>query len=99
MQRGPHNVIGSRVRKLRENQGLTQEDLMAKCQIVGLNITRSALGRIETRQRGVADFEVHLIATALKVKVADLFPSKPERIERHHANPGGRPIKGGEDEE
>ena len=82
---------------MRERQGLSQADLIAKCQIEGLNITRTALAKIEARERGVADFEAHLLAAALKAKVADLFPAKPERMQRRHANPEGRPVKGGRD--
>jgi len=93
MERGPLNVIGSRVRQLRLSQGLSQAQLTAKCQIAGLNITRSALARIETRERGVADFEAHLLALVLKAKISDLFPSRPERLKRLHGNPEGRAIK------
>lgn len=93
MDRGPLNVIGARVRKLRLQQGLSQAQLTAKCQIAGLNITRSALARIEARERGVADFEAQLLSLVLKVKISDLFPMRAERLQRRHANPEGRPVK------
>ena len=93
MEHGPSNVIGLRVRELREKQGLTQEQLTARCQVLGLNITRTALARIETRRRGVADYEAHLLAEALRVPINDLFSARAIPILRRHQNPRGAPVK------
>jgi transcriptional regulator with XRE-family HTH domain len=89
MERRPLNVIGHRVRELRKSLGLTQDLLTARCQVVGMSITRSALARIEARQRTVTDFEVHLLAAALKTDLSVLFPPKPVRVQRRPQNPAG----------
>lgn len=89
MEHDPRNIIGLRVRELRDKKELTQEQLTARCQVLGLEITRSALARIESRRRGVADHEVHFLAQALRVPVHELFPEKVEPILRHHQNPDG----------
>jgi hypothetical protein len=40
---------------------------------LGWNISRGTLAKIESQVRGVTDFEVVLLAKALKVKVNDLY--------------------------
>ena len=67
------NVVGPQVRQLRENQKMTQEELTARCNIVGLNISRSTLAKIESQVRRVTDNEVAFLAKALKVSIAVLY--------------------------
>ena len=47
--------------------GLSQEELAAKVQLNGHSLTQKAISRIETGQRIVADYEIPLLADALKV--------------------------------
>ncbi len=67
------NIIGPQIRNLREQKGMTQDQLAARCNIVGLNISRSTLAKIESKIRRVTDFEVALLAKALKVDVGELY--------------------------
>lgn len=67
------NVIGPQVRKIRESKNLTQEELAARCNVLGWNISRGTLAKIESQVRGVTDMEAVLLAKALKVKVSDLY--------------------------
>ena len=67
------NIIGPQVRYLREEKGMTQDQLAARCNVVGLNISRGTLAKIESRVRRVTDSEVALLAKALKVDVAELY--------------------------
>ena len=67
------NNIGPQVRYLREEKGMTQDQLAARCNVVGLNISRGTLAKIESRVRRVTDSEVALLAKALKVDVAELY--------------------------
>ena len=67
------NVIGPQVKRLREKRHLTQEELTAHCNLIGWNISRSTLAKIESQVRRVTDSEVALIAKALKVDINDLF--------------------------
>lgn len=75
-KRKPKNVIGPMVRKLRYERRvpLTQETLTAKLQVLGVEIDRSALARIETRDRLVKDSELLGLAKALGVSMERLFP-------------------------
>jgi len=67
------NVIGGNVKKIREEKGWTQDQLAAKCNLVGFNISRGTLAKIEAKVRRVVDVEVKLLAIALRVEIHDLF--------------------------
>jgi transcriptional regulator with XRE-family HTH domain len=67
------NIVGKNIRKIRENNGWTQEQLAAKCHLLEWNISRGTLAKIESNVRGVSDKEVKLFSIALKVKVEELF--------------------------
>ncbi|APF23480.1 MULTISPECIES: helix-turn-helix domain-containing protein [Clostridium] len=67
------NIIGKKVRIIRKAKNLTQEELIARIQLKGLNIDRPMLSRIETDSREVYDFEVKAIAEALDISVDELF--------------------------
>ena len=67
------NIIGARVRFLRQEKELSREALAAKC-IAGWDISRGTLSKIEARLRRVNDAEVMLIAKVLKCSIADLYP-------------------------
>jgi transcriptional regulator with XRE-family HTH domain len=54
---------------------MTQNQLAARCNVVGLNISRSTLAKIESQVRRVTDSEVASLAKALKVGVGDLYES------------------------
>ena len=64
---GKYNICGDRVRIARENQKLSQEALAAKMQLNGHSLTQKAISRIETGVRVVPDYEIPLLAEALKV--------------------------------
>ncbi|KZL91701.1 helix-turn-helix domain-containing protein [Clostridium magnum] len=63
------NLIGTNIRKMRISHNLSQEDLAAKLNILGLDIDRSALSRIENRQREVNDYEIFYLAKIFNVNV------------------------------
>lgn len=65
--------IGQNIRKLREKADLTQEMLSARLQIMGCDITRSALAKIEVGQRHLYPDEIVLIKNILKVSYDDIF--------------------------
>lgn len=67
------NLIGPRIRFIRESQQITQEALAARCNVLEWDISRSTLAKIEARVRRVTDLEAVLFAKALKVEVSELF--------------------------
>ena len=70
----PTNIIGKQISRLRNQLGLSQDQLSAKCQRVGLDISRGTLAKIEAGVRCVSDQEALLLSQALGVSVSDLFP-------------------------
>ena len=65
--------LGSQIRFLREKTGLTQEQLSAKLQVCGCDITRSALAKIEVGQRHLYPDEIKLIKEILNVSFDEIF--------------------------
>ncbi len=74
-KRSPKNVIGPIIRKLRyaARVPISQEALVAKLQIRGVLLDRSALARIESQERLVRDVEIIALAAALRVPIERLF--------------------------
>ncbi len=75
----PANVVGPQVKRRREALALTQEELSAKLQINGLDVSRSTLGQIEARLRCVIDSELFIIAKTLRVSTDSLFSTERKR--------------------
>ncbi|WP_193038970.1 helix-turn-helix domain-containing protein [Pseudoalteromonas nigrifaciens] len=67
------NIVGEKVKIQRESFGWTQEQFVAKCNLIGWNISRSTLAKIESKVRRVTDIEVQLLAQVLKIKIELLF--------------------------
>lgn len=65
--------VGQNIRLLREKAGLTQEQLSARLQINGCDITRSAVAKIEVGQRHLYPDEIILIKHILNVRYDDIF--------------------------
>ncbi len=65
--------VGNNIRTLREKAGITQEQLAAKLQVSGCDITRSAVAKIEVGQRHLYPDEVILIKNILSVSYEDIF--------------------------
>jgi len=69
----PRNIVGPVVRKLRMKKGLTQAALAAKLNILGWDLSRDTLAKIEAQIRWVADFEILDLAAALGTDGGDLL--------------------------
>lgn len=67
------NTVGKNVKNIREKQGWTQEQFVAKCNLTGWQISRSTLAKIESNVRRVTDIEVQKLSLVLKVSINDLF--------------------------
>lgn len=65
--------IGQNIKNLREKAKITQEQLSAKLQVNGCDITRSALAKIEVGQRHLYPDEIILIKKLLNVSYDDIF--------------------------
>ena len=60
-------LVGEAIRNAREQRGYTQEQLAAKMQVLGCDVTRSALAKIEVGQRHLYVDELRCIKCILSV--------------------------------
>ena len=65
--------LGKNIRRLRESRHMTQEMLSTKLQLLGCDITRSALAKIEVGQRHIYSDEIKLIKEILGVPFDELM--------------------------
>lgn len=68
-------MVGPQIRKCRYKLGLTQEQLAARFQLRGFDVSRGTLSQIEAQVRCVKDFELFKIASILKIPIEGLFTS------------------------
>ena len=61
-------LFGKRLKELRKQKGLTQEELAELC-----NMQTNSIGMIETGQRAVSFSTIETIANRLQVDYSDLF--------------------------
>lgn len=66
-------TVGENIRKARLQRGLSQEQLAAKLQISGCDITRSALAKMEVGQRHIYADELKALKQILKKNYEDLL--------------------------
>lgn len=68
---GSKNIIGSRVKeaRLKSKPVITQQDLSARLEVLGYNIDRVSITKVESGDRFVADYEVIGLAKALNVSI------------------------------
>ncbi|MGN0318837.1 MAG: helix-turn-helix domain-containing protein [Lachnospira sp.] len=66
-------AFGDNIRRFRKYRNMTQEQLSAKLQVSGCDITRSALAKIEVGQRHLYPDEIKLIKEILDISFDDLF--------------------------
>jgi transcriptional regulator with XRE-family HTH domain len=67
------NIIGQKIKKYRIEAGITQEDLTARLNVLGINIDRPMISKIENNSREIVDYEIKAVAEALKISIEDLF--------------------------
>lgn len=72
---GNRNIVGTKVSQARKivNPPITQTDLVARLQLLGMKIDQSGVSKIESGQRPVSDIEVVALARALKLSVTWLL--------------------------
>lgn len=64
---GNKNLIGPQLKALRARDDISQRDLAVQLQLLGLNVEKNVITRIETNKRYVNDFEIQIIAKYFKV--------------------------------
>lgn len=73
MNREIETKVGNNIRAIREAKGMTQDALAAKLQLLGCDITRSAVAKIEVGQRHLYPDEIILIRQILNTTFDAIF--------------------------
>jgi transcriptional regulator with XRE-family HTH domain len=91
-------VIGPTIQELRRSRKISRQDLAGRLAAMGITIDRSAIARLENRDRRVLDYQAIAIAIAqsLQVPIQRLFEKreqgKPRRFSARNFNsPKGMP--------
>ena len=78
LQRIGKNIVGPHIRqaRLRSQPRLTQQKLADRVLSLGAHIDRAGIAKIEIGLRRVCDFELFVLAKALKVSITELLPMR-----------------------
>lgn len=70
---GERNMIGANVTKIRKLNRMSQSELAANMQLLGIDINPTSLSKLEGQTRVATDKEIYAISKIFKVKMEDLF--------------------------
>ena len=77
------NICGKRLKQIRKQRKLTQEDLAAKLQLKGLDLSQTTISLIEAEKRIITDFELKYLADVLKVSICELLGKEEDEDDRN----------------
>lgn len=70
---GRNNLCGEKIAACRKSQGKSQRELADSLQLLGLDVDKNAIQRIEAGKRFVTDIELVYLSRALGVSYEDLL--------------------------
>ena len=70
---GRNNIAGIKMKELRKALKISQRELLDRLQVVGLDIDKNAVQRIESGQRFVTDIEILTIAKCFNVTIHNIL--------------------------
>ena len=68
-----HNLTGAQIKNLRKKKGLTQDQVVAKMQLAGIQIDQKAISRIENGSRVITDYELMCLAEILGTSIDQII--------------------------
>ena len=80
---GEKNLIHARLKQLRQEHDMSQRDLAHALQLMGIDIDKNVITRIETNQRYVTDIEIQAFAVCFISVVMRLSVG----FQRENSNP------------
>ena len=72
-ENGLEVITEKNIKNIRIKSNITQEDLCARMQVLGYQISRSDISKLETGKRYISDYEVAGFAKVLKISILDLY--------------------------
>lgn len=70
---GRNNICGKNVIKFRKAMGISQRELADRLQIIGLDVDKNAVQRIESGKRFITDIEVKFLAKVFDKSIEEMF--------------------------
>lgn len=67
------NMVGLKLKELREARGLSQRELAKEFQLIGCDIDQNVITRTERGERKVSDKEIWAITIVFGITTVDLF--------------------------
>lgn len=74
-------MISMQLRVMRTRQRVTQTELAARMQVLGINIDQQSISKIENNKRTVSDFELAGFCKALNCTEKDLLQDFYQKLE------------------
>lgn len=81
LEDGRKNIVGGKIRSLRQELGLSQEKLAARLQVNGMDLERGVIKRIENGTRTVSDYEIKAFADFFNVSYQELLDDSAQPME------------------
>lgn len=72
-QSGQKNMVGLKLKQLREARGMSQRELAKQFQLIGCDIDQNVITRIETKKRHVTEIELRAIMEVFDIPSAALL--------------------------
>ncbi len=73
---GKKNLISDNLIQLRKKHGLSQRDLSKKLQLIGCDMDKNVITRIETQKRYVTDIEIQKLCQIFNITFEELTKEK-----------------------
>ena len=70
---GLNNICGKKIAELRGELGISQRELADRMQLVGIDIDKNAIQRIECGKRFVTDIEIIAFSKVFKITTNELL--------------------------
>ena len=70
---GGKNLISEKLIQLRKEYNLSQRELAYKLQLVGCDVDKNVITRIETNKRYVTDIELKALCNAFNINIQELI--------------------------
>ena len=70
---GRNNIAGIKVAELRKNLRISQRELSDRLNVIGLDIDKNAVQRMESGQRFITDIELEYLAKVFGVTIEELL--------------------------
>ena len=65
--------------RIRKSKGMKQAELVAKMQLMGVDINLSSMSKLEGQVRAISDIELKAISQILKVTMEELVATERDR--------------------